>query len=117
MDAGKLRHLVEIQDYTVTQDSSGDEPKTFGEGSNAFAVVNASIRTLGGREIERAQQIFATAEVEIRTRYISGVNAGMRVKHDDGSVVTYYNVLNVDDVERRHVELVLLCESGYSDDK
>jgi len=117
MKAGALRHLVEIQGYTATQDSSGDEPKEFGEGSNAFAVVKASIRTLRGRELFAAQQIFATAEVEIRTRYIRGVTEGMRIKHEDGETAEYFNILNVDDVDRRHRELVMLCETGISETK
>lgn len=127
MRAGKLRHLLEIQNFTTSQDAgTGEEPKTFGEGSNAFGVVSGSIKTLRGRELVAAQAEFAEAEVEIGVRYLAGVNSGMRIKHDpagcciagaDASTVRYYNVLNVNDVEERHVEMVLTCETGLADSR
>jgi SPP1 family predicted phage head-tail adaptor len=107
-----LRHYVEIQDYTEEQDSSGDLVKGFGEGSQAYAVVRASIRTLRGRELLAAQSTYAEADAEIRIRYLDGVSERMRVKHGD----TYYDILNVDDVERRHIEMILTCRTGLADD-
>ena len=114
MNAGELRHVVEIQDYAVAQDSSGDDVKTWHSGSSAFATVHASIKQLRGRELLAAQTKFAEAQVEIGIRYLAGVNARMRVKHLETGL--YFNILNVDDVELRHREMLLLCETGVSDD-
>lgn len=113
--AGDLRHVVEIQGYTLT----ADEVKQFAGGSDAFAVVRASIRQLRGGELFAAQQEFATASVEIGIRYLEGVNAGMRVKHEDvrSGLITYYNILNVNDVDRRGFDMLLTCETGISETK
>lgn len=111
MEAGRLRHIVEIQNYTLAQDSAGDEVKTYGSGSSAFATVRAEIKTLRGRELYAAQQDYAEAEVRITCRYVSGVTEKMRVAHDG----VYFDILNVDDVDRRHIQLVLLCKAGVAD--
>lgn len=125
MNAGPLRHVVEIQAATGEQDpDTGDDDKVFGEGTSAFAAgVRASIHTLRGNELFNAQQEFAEATVEIGIRYLAGVNERMRVKHDpaaccivgaDESLVRYYNILNVNDVDERHFDMLLTCSTGIS---
>lgn len=109
MQAGRLRHLVEIQNYTLTQDSAGDEIKDYA----AFATLHAEIRTLRGRELYAAQQDYAEAEVRISCRYVAGVTEKMRVSHNG----IYYDILNVDDVDLRHIDLVLLCKKGMADER
>jgi len=115
MDAGLLRHVVEIQNYTMSQNSSGDDVKTYGTGADAFATVHAQIITSGGRELYAAQQQFAEANAVIKMRYLAGVTERMRVYHAADGV--YYNILNVrtDDVSRREA-LILTCQTGLSDD-
>lgn len=113
--AGLLRHLVEIQDYRMTQNTSGDDVKTYGTGSSAFATVYAQIITSGGRELYAAQQQFAEANAIIKMRYVAGVTERMRVYHAADGV--YYNILNArtDDVSRREF-LVLTCQTGLSEE-
>jgi len=115
IDAGLLRHVVELQDYTMSQNSSGDDVKTYGTGSSAFATVHAQIITSGGRELYAAQQQFAEANAIIKMRYLAGVMERMRVYHAADNA--YYDILNVrtDDVSRREF-LVLTCKTGLSDD-
>jgi SPP1 family predicted phage head-tail adaptor len=115
VNAGELRHIVEIQDYVNTQDASGDDIRSYGIGSSAFATVHASIKTLRGRELYAAQQLFAEADVEIRIRYRYGVTERMRVYHQHEGA--YYDILNVNDVERRHEEMILTCKTGPSTER
>jgi len=111
MQAGLLRHRVEIQDYTIAQDSSGDEIKDY----STFATVNAQIITSGGRELYAAQTLFAEANAVIKLRYLSGVSERMRVYHP--AEAAYYDILNArrDDKSRQAV-LILTCKTGLSDD-
>jgi SPP1 family predicted phage head-tail adaptor len=109
MDAGRLRHYVEIEDYVLVQDEAGDDIKVYSH----YGFTWASIRTLRGRELFLAQQQFAASDNEIVIRYLAGVNEQMRVVHDG----LYYNILNCDDVELRHKTMILLCETGISETK
>lgn len=111
MDAGRLRHRVEIQDFTIERDSNNDDVKTY----STFATVFADIVTTGGRELFNAQQQFAEATAIIKTRYIAGVSERMRVYHAAES--TYYDILSVrpDDKSRRE-SLTLICRTGISDE-
>jgi SPP1 family predicted phage head-tail adaptor len=113
IEAGKLRHLVEIQGFTTAQDSSGDDVKTYADGSGAFAHVHAEIKTLRGRELIAAQTEFAEADVQITIRYLDGLTERMRVLHDG----IYYDILNVNDIERLHRVMVLTCKTGVADDR
>lgn len=113
IESGKLRDLIEIQGYTLEQDTRGNDIKAYGEGTASFASVYASIKTLRGNELFRAQQDFPEAQVEIEMRYVAGVNEQMRVL--DVRNVVYYDILNVNDVERRHRKMVLTCRGGVSE--
>lgn len=111
MQAGRLRHRVEIQDFTVERDSNNDDVKTY----STLATVPAEIISTGGRELFRAQQTFAEATAVINIRYLAGVSERMRVYHAAES--TYYDILAAqhDDKSRRE-SLSLICKTGLSDE-
>lgn len=103
MRAGKLRHEIDLEQYSETQDGTGDPVK----GWTAFASgVWASIDPLTGREAFAAAQVLASVTHRVRLRYVAGVNSKMRVKY--GS--RYFRILEVKDLEERNRELELLCE-------
>lgn len=65
MEAGKLRHRVEIQRRVVSYDSLGHE-------TNSFVTrrkVSAQVKYLSGRELERAKQVVAEATIQVLMRY------------------------------------------------
>lgn len=119
MEAGRLRHLIEIQSYVEAQDpSSGDDTKTWNgypTETPPFAKARAEIVTSGGRELFAAQQQLAEADAIIKIRFIAGVNERMRVYHKAEDV--FYNVLNVrpDDRSRREF-IILICSTGVLED-
>lgn len=111
MDAGRLRYVIEIQDYTEAQDSNGDDVRDY----STFATVRADIVSGRGRELFLAQQQFAEAEAIISTRYLAGVSERMRVYHAQED--KYYDILNASPGGRGRLEdLVLICKTGLSDE-
>jgi SPP1 family predicted phage head-tail adaptor len=108
VEAGRLRHIVEIQTYAVGLDSNGDEARTY----TTFATVHAEIVPMRGRELFAAQQEFAEVDVRISMRYRPGVTTNMRVLHEN----VYYDIVSVIDVEMRHVDIVLYCKAGITDE-
>lgn len=105
MRAGSLRHLVRVEQYTETQDTAGQPIK----GYTTFATVHASIDNITGQELFRVQEVFPAATARIKMRYLRGLDSRMRIVHGE----TYYNILDVDDVEERHIEHVCLCQTGF----
>lgn len=111
MDAGRLRHRVEIQDFTIERDSNNDDVKTY----STFATVFADIVTTGGRELFSAQQQFAEATALIKCRHLAGISERMRVYHAAES--TYYDILSAQpDENSRREWLTLICKTGISDE-
>lgn len=117
MRIGNLRHQVSIQQLVAgspQQTASGEPDETWTD----YAVVRASIDPLMGREVLLAQSVVAGMDVRIRTWYLPGVTAGMRIKHDengDGSSIVYYDIITVANVSSRSRELELMCKRGLND--
>lgn len=110
MQAGPLRHREDIQYYRIpeSQDSVGQPIP----GWTDFAVsVPAEIKTLSGNELIAAQETFAEARVQVRIRYLAGVTELMRIVFEN----SYYDIGFIDDVNKRHVEMVLLCKTGLTE--
>lgn len=102
LQAGALRHRVEIVDPTLAQDTFGG---TRLSQFTPFAVVWASVESLTGRELEAAQQVVAQVTHRITMRWMRGIRAAQNVTFD-GRFFQIMDVQNPD--ERRHV-LILLC--------
>lgn len=107
IDPGKLRHLVQVQDYTDKQDTAGQPIKTWFK----FADVHAEILPLSGRELFTAQEVFSEATVQINMRYLKGLRPTMRIVYGD----LVYNILSAVDVQMLHVKHECLCEAGLID--
>jgi SPP1 family predicted phage head-tail adaptor len=69
MEAGKLRHQVELQRVAVAVDSHGDQTKTW----TTIATVWASIEPLSGREFLQASQTMSDVTVRIKLRAYPGI--------------------------------------------
>lgn len=102
MNAGKLRHRITIEhDTGTTPDAAGHRQPAW----TSFAVVWAECRQLSGREHYLTHQVMPLATHRIRMRYLPGVTTAMRVVWKERTL----NVLDVDDLEGRNIEHVLLA--------
>lgn len=109
IDSGSLRHVVAIERYVETQDDVGQPIKAWA----TFASVHAEVRQLTGRELFLAQERMSEANVMIVFRYLPGVDTTMRIRHQ-GEV---YNILDVSDVDSRHVRIECTCQTGLIADE
>ena len=101
MHAGKLRHLLTLQQSTDTQNARGEAIENWSDEADLWG----SIRPLVGREGFDANQMYANATHEIRVRYRAGVAPKKRFKH--GSRV--FDIEAVVNVDERSRELVCIA--------
>lgn len=117
MEAGGLRHRITIQ---AKPDDAGTD--AFGaqldDWADRYVAVPARIRPLTGRELIAAAQVVDGATTEIQIRYLPGITGKLRVKHPatccGNAADEIYDVLFAQDVEQRHRELLLLCNTGLN---
>jgi SPP1 family predicted phage head-tail adaptor len=106
IEAGRLRHRIDIDDKVESQDETGDPVVTW----NPWAVsVPAAIEPLKGNEFAGANQLLGRASVLIIIRWRAGVLRTMRLRHG----TTIYNIVDVmpdPDSGRNH--LLLPAVSG-----
>jgi SPP1 family predicted phage head-tail adaptor len=107
MDAGKLRHRVELQRVNVAADSHGDQVKTW----STLAEVWASIEQLSGREFVQASAAASdlTCRIRIRGRSDFTLTPKDRVKFG----LRTFDIRHVLDWGDRGVETQLLCTERY----
>jgi len=86
--AGVLRHRIDIEQLTITQDSSGDAVRSW---SALHSSVPASIEPLSARDFIAASAVQSQIVARITIRYRSGLNASMRLNHNG----TIYNISGI----------------------
>lgn len=109
MQAGKLRHRVELQ-----QSVTGRNPETGGviDEWQPVATVWASIEPLSAREFIAAGATQASVTTRITIRYREGVTARMRAIYRD----KVYNIEGVlPDPRSGREYLTLPCSEGVND--
>ena len=105
MKAGTLRHRIEIQqDRGTSQDDYGQPEETW----RTCAKRWAEVLDLSGRELERAQQTFAEATVQVKMRYNADLTTRHRIKH--GSRILAIN--HVSNPDGRKQETLCLCSEA-----
>lgn len=107
MRAGDLRKRVLIEQRATTQDTFGEQVQTW----TTFASAWAAIDPLSGREMLAAQAFNQEVTHSIEIRYISGVNARMRINYG-GRLFNINAVLNENERNRK---LVLTCSELLND--
>lgn len=108
MTAPRLRHRVDIQNFTTVQDSTtGSITDTW---TDYDTDVPAEILPMTGREFVAAQAVQAGVSTKITIRYQIGIDPRMRVKH--GSDIYNIKAVLPDPTLRRY--LTLLCEVGVN---
>ncbi|KPK67833.1 MAG: hypothetical protein AMJ84_12260 [Acidithiobacillales bacterium SM23_46] len=76
MDAGKLRHKIQLQTASSVRSRSGSKRKSY----TVYATIWAAIEPLSGRELEQAHILNRELTHKVTIRYRSGVEAAHRVK-------------------------------------
>lgn len=103
MQAGELRHKLDIEMERNLQDSYG---QTTQEWVVFYSGLWASIEPLSGKEYFSSQQVNAEISHRIKIRYRAGIKPNMRVKFGDAR---YFNIVSVMDIKERHREIHLMC--------
>ena len=108
---GKLNKRITIQQLVASSpefNSKGEPQRSW----DTFQQVWASVNPLQGQEFwaQQQKQIKAETTIRVRIRYLSGVNAGMRVLY--GSRIL--DIQNVIDPQEKHVEMQLMFSEGVS---
>ncbi len=102
MRIGTLRHKVEIQALTVTEDAIGNQVEEW----TKVADVWAAVEPLQGDEKLAAAYIQADTTHRVTIRYLAGITPADRLLFD-GRILEIESVRNL---EERNRELVLMCK-------
>jgi len=102
MQAGQLRHRIELQSCDGSKNTFGEKEKIW----TTYATVWASIEPLRGRELLWAQQISAELTHSILIRYNSDVTVKDRAKM--GVRIFTFNV--VKNMDEKDEMLEILCK-------
>lgn len=101
MQAGTLRHRVQLQRRAPGRDAAGQPTTTW----ESVATVWADVRHQGGLETIKAGAATSVVQASIRIRHRAGVDSGMRALHGART----YNILAVlPDARRESIDLA--CE-------
>jgi len=80
------------------------------EEGDFVTTVLAEIQQLRGFDRANAQAIWPGADFTITIRYIPGIKANMRLVDENGKI---YSILGTpEDIDGRHKEIVMTCQSG-----
>lgn len=75
MQAGPMRHQVQLQARTMVQDSAGQQQEVW----NVFATKRAAVQRTPGAEVYASAQRGGRVPVIFRLRRLDGVLPGMRL--------------------------------------
>lgn len=98
IQAGRLRHRIQIQHYVELLDSNGLVVQDPDDGTvsrvwAAFHECWAAIEPLSAREFIQSQAMQSAVSERIVIRFIDGLNAGMRIVHTPiGRAQVIYNI-------------------------
>ena len=102
MQAGQLKHLIDIQVALNSRDSYGASTQ---EWVTFLSGIRASVEPLAGKEFFAAQKIDAEITHSLNIRYRTGIKPSMRVKFG----TRYFDIKSVIDVKEQRKELHLMC--------
>nr|DAS21430.1 MAG TPA: Putative head tail adaptor [Bacteriophage sp.] len=103
MNAGQLRHRVEILQRVKEKDKSGATVLVW----RSLCKVWADVRHVSGSETMRHDVLSASVRASVRIRWRAGISADMRVRTENG---VYVIRAVIPDLRRREF-LDLTCES------
>jgi SPP1 family predicted phage head-tail adaptor len=101
MNAGTLRHQIELQSFTSTPNGMGGFSQTW----STAATVRAAIWPTSATEQKRAAAPTMVGTHTIRIRYYSGLLASWRIKFG----TRFFSIVSIIDKDEEHVQVDLLC--------
>ena len=103
MQAGDLRHRVQLYSKVITRDAYGAETPTW----TRQATVWAKVEVIGGAELISADQAAATLTHTVTIRYYAGLLPTMRIYWTPGDGTTRTMIVHsvVEDTHRRMLTL------------
>lgn len=107
--AGRFRHKLTIEELVPGSpefDPEGEPNNIWAE----FTQVWGSIEPQTGREFFAAAAEGRMTLIIIRSRYFAGLTTSMRIVHDG----LFYNIKNIVDVAKRHIEYEIACDEGVN---
>lgn len=111
MNAGRLRHRIEVQEAVETQDDGGDPVVSW----STVGTVWGSIEPVRGREATYAgEQTLAEMDTRITVRY-SGIARQITGKHRLSHQGTPFNVVSVAHVDLGKQRIEIMARSGIND--
>lgn len=103
MEAGKLRHNIDIQQQVIGQDSYGEAINTW---TNVYSSVYASVDPIRGREFFSGEKFNSEITHRIRMRYKTGILPKMRIKFGN----RYFDIENIINSEERNIMLEIMAK-------
>ncbi|KKL69242.1 hypothetical protein LCGC14_2116930 [marine sediment metagenome] len=101
VEAGKLRHKIDIQKFTTAKDSYGEDIKTWA----SYHKTYSKIEPLRGKEYFDTQQIVPEVDNKITIRYKSGIAPTMRIVWGSRT----YEIRSVTNLDERNIMLEFLA--------
>lgn len=101
VEAGQLRHSIQVQQQSTEVDYSGQPLQTW----TKFVDLKASIEPLQGEEGARERQMHAEATHRVITHHVAGIDTGMRILFG----TRIFNILFMANVLERTRKLVFTC--------
>ena len=102
--AGRLRHVMEIEQATETRNAIGEAVQTWA----TFATRRVSIEPFQGREFWSAKQVNAERQLRVRMRHVDGLTTKMRLNWMAQSRI--FDILSVVNASERNHEMILMVE-------
>lgn len=106
MLAGQLRKRITVQVRSTATDSVGSQATTWSD----VCTLWASVEPTGGKEILAGEAMRGVSVFTITTRYYPGITPKNRILFEG----VPYDILNINDTDQRHRELVMTCQSGLN---
>lgn len=115
VQAGELRHRIEIQDKTNTRLSSGGIDTGWTTIQTRWAKKEESI--VGSEEQDDAEQVVARREVTWTIREMDKLNESMRIKDKQTKNIFSIKAIARDNTNNREVEIMTILENSDTGDQ
>lgn len=111
MNAGRLRHRIDVEQRTETQDASGDPVVAW----STLGTIWGAVEPLRGRESTYAgEQILGEMDTRITVRW-SPLSAQITVGHRLTHQGSLFNVVSAAHVKLAQREVEIMAKSGVND--
>lgn len=101
LDIGKLRHRIELQNYTTVR-KGGQKVKTW----STYDTVWAWIRPMSGKEQLSAKQVTAEITHKVTIRYHATIAVTDKIKFG----TRYFDINFIGNYDERNIYMEIMCK-------